>query len=413
MSDQPFNWQRFSKIVAISICVILAFTVFLWVYLLFTKGNVWPEWTGFGDYMGPLTKDQRGKTLWDWLELLIVPAVLALGALFFNHQERKNELLIADRQNQEMVLQKYFDKINDLILEKQLMKVKYLRDEKLLPTGVNEDLWPSETELEESLPPKLRAVRNMAQVRTVTVLRQLDIYHRNIVIQFLRDTGLGSFVLVNASLANANLAKTDLKYLNLDLAKLENTNLEEANLIGAGLNGADLKQAKLKRANLTLASLNNSNLSKADLTQANLSRAHLKDATLIGATLIRANLTYAILTRALLRNADLHKADLRHVNLSKAELEKANLSGSNLCEATMIRAGLAEADLRRTNLTYAILTEAYLFKAKLMGADLRWANLSESHIGETNLRGAKVFEEQLSKVSHNLDAIKPDGTKYG
>ena len=36
------------------------------------RGRAW-ERTGFGD-----------KTAWDWMELLIVPVVLAVGALLFN-----------------------------------------------------------------------------------------------------------------------------------------------------------------------------------------------------------------------------------------------------------------------------------------------------------------------------------------
>ena len=39
-----------------------------------------PQWTGFGPYdenaSGP-----RAKTLWDWMELLIIPVVLAGGAI--------------------------------------------------------------------------------------------------------------------------------------------------------------------------------------------------------------------------------------------------------------------------------------------------------------------------------------------
>src|SRR6266516_7842110 len=31
----------------------------------------------------------RGKTLWDWLQLLIIPVVLAVAGFWFNHSERK------------------------------------------------------------------------------------------------------------------------------------------------------------------------------------------------------------------------------------------------------------------------------------------------------------------------------------
>ena len=39
------------------------------------------------------------KSLWDWLDLLIVPAVLALGALWFNTQNQQREREIASERN--------------------------------------------------------------------------------------------------------------------------------------------------------------------------------------------------------------------------------------------------------------------------------------------------------------------------
>jgi len=38
------------------------------------------RWTGLGTYIDSDGKRQPGKTLWDWLQLLIVPLLLAGGA---------------------------------------------------------------------------------------------------------------------------------------------------------------------------------------------------------------------------------------------------------------------------------------------------------------------------------------------
>ena len=40
------------------------------------------------------------RDLWDWLELLIVPAVVAAGGLWFNRQQRERELGIATEQRE-------------------------------------------------------------------------------------------------------------------------------------------------------------------------------------------------------------------------------------------------------------------------------------------------------------------------
>src|SRR5215208_850187 len=50
-------------------------------------------WTGF-----PKQK------LWDWLDLLIVPIVLAIGGYLFNRQQRARELQIADQHAQDEAL---------------------------------------------------------------------------------------------------------------------------------------------------------------------------------------------------------------------------------------------------------------------------------------------------------------------
>jgi cell division protein FtsL len=103
-------------------------------------------WTGFPQYTSPgVDKTQtftRAKTLWDWLQLLIIPVVIALGVFWLNHQEAKRKLA-ADREDakrkqeaeerraatdrklaaehaREQALTGYFDTIAKLLLESNL-----------------------------------------------------------------------------------------------------------------------------------------------------------------------------------------------------------------------------------------------------------------------------------------------------
>src|SRR5438270_2744173 len=75
----------------------------------------------------------RGKTLWDWMQLLIIPAVLAVGGYLFNYSTSRNERNAADKHNQtereiaqdnqcEAALQDYIDNMTELLLEKNLRK---------------------------------------------------------------------------------------------------------------------------------------------------------------------------------------------------------------------------------------------------------------------------------------------------
>src|SRR6266699_3040611 len=85
------------------------------------------DWTGFSSYTPPVKDSnfQRGKTLWDWLNLLgvlAIPAVVGLGAAWYTAQQGK----VSDRENtdnqRETALQAYIDKMSELLLDKQLWK---------------------------------------------------------------------------------------------------------------------------------------------------------------------------------------------------------------------------------------------------------------------------------------------------
>lgn len=108
------------------------------------------------------------KTVWDWLQLLIVPLVLAVVALSFQVANIRAERQIAkqryeqdqqialDKQREDL-LQAYLDRLSELLLEKDLRT----------------------SPLEE--------VRNVARVRTTTVRCQLDARRVSYVFAFLRE----------------------------------------------------------------------------------------------------------------------------------------------------------------------------------------------------------------------------------
>ncbi len=48
---------------------------------------------GFDGYVDPNGEYHRAKTLWDWVELFILPIVLAIGAWWLNKSARENEQL--------------------------------------------------------------------------------------------------------------------------------------------------------------------------------------------------------------------------------------------------------------------------------------------------------------------------------
>ena len=78
------------------------------VLLLIRLGYTYP-WTGFGKSKVNEAV-QPAKTLWDWLGLLIVPVVLAIGGYFFTRSESRATREAAERRAQDETLQAYLDR---------------------------------------------------------------------------------------------------------------------------------------------------------------------------------------------------------------------------------------------------------------------------------------------------------------
>ncbi|HEU0004077.1 MAG TPA: pentapeptide repeat-containing protein [Ktedonobacteraceae bacterium] len=270
------------------------------------------------------------KTLWDWLQLLIIPAVLALGGSLFNFTTSRTERDIAVDNQQEALLQAYIDKMSELLLEKKLRESKE-KDE----------------------------VRKIARVRTLTVLSRLDNDRKTNILQFLHEAGL-----IDRDSRIVELSGVDLSGINLSEANLSEANLSEANLKGANLHNANLSRADLSGADLSGAELYN-----AKLHDAVLSRAVLNEVKMSGAFLLRANLSNVRLEGADLSGADLTGADLtggllREVDLSGAGLDMTNLSKANLRDAILSNASLLDAILSETYLSGAKVTQKQLDEAK-------------------------------------------------
>lgn len=365
------------------------------------------DWTGVFWHARPEEKQNlQYKTLWDWLQLLIVPAMLALGGFWFAQiQKGREERLLQQRDKterdivldnqREAALQAYIDNMSNLLLEKQLYEAR-----------------PDDE------------VAKIARVRTIRVLYQLDAKRIGYVFAFLRESGLMSnqpdrsiVTFNNEDLSQINFHGADLHQANLSGAILHQANLSSAILSQATLSGATLHQATLNGANLSCANLDGACLSQANLNDANLNDANLSEADLNGSHLNRADLSNADLSRVNFERAHLHQAHLNQAHLNFAQLRQANVSGADLTGASLTGACFIGASLTGANLTEATFVESTLSQADLSGANLSGANLSgvsfkESILNKANFTGAKVTLEQLQQAKSLAGTIKPDGSKW-
>lgn len=157
--------------------------------------------------------------MWDWLQLLIIPVVLAIGGYFFNLATSRNEHKIASDNQREAALQAYIDKVSELLLHERLG---------------------------ESAPPHEVAI--IARARTATVLRILDPVRRGSLIQFLSQSGILAICVENSIKGSfdspLNNENSLLYGADLQGATLIGTNLERANLWDAVITQEQWEKAK-------------------------------------------------------------------------------------------------------------------------------------------------------------------------
>ncbi len=311
------------------------------------------QWTGFSDYVTPSGDFQRAKTLWDWMQLLIIPLVLALGAFYLAHAERLSDKEQSRDQQRELALQTYLDKMTTLLTDFGLMKSR--RGSK---------------------------VRDIARARTLTTLRSLDGNRKGTIIRFLHETGLIGITNTIVELRDADLSEVNLSGQHLANVKLQGTHLDKA---------------VLAHANLSKADLSNSTICNADLSDADLFATQMEYALLEGSDLFGAKLNAALLSRAILTQA----------NLNFAKLEKAKIFRTDLSGAKLRRTRLIDAELNGSQLTKADLSSADLTGADLTDVNLEGANLTGATLINANFTGAVVSMKQLKRAKSLAGAKLP------
>jgi hypothetical protein len=229
------------------------------------------------------------KTYWDWMELLIIPIVLAIGAWWLNKSEkeaereiaeknREEDRAIADERRHQATLEAYLDRMTELLLKE----------------GLRESQEDDE-------------VRSIARTRTLAVLRSLDGKRKGHVIQFLYESGLIGPKPAVVWLARADLHGTELERVTLIDADLGGTDLHRANMRGALLCKscfieADMYGALLKGADLRSCDFSGANLAGADLREAGLEGdSRGENTSLLDVNLDGANLKGAFVSSEQLR----------------------------------------------------------------------------------------------------------------
>ena len=243
-------------------------------WLIFCLWFLWTIWETYeADNLG-FSK----KTLWDWMGLLIVPATLGIGAFLLGKWQTDNERKITRDNQRQAMLETYFDKMADLLLDDNLR------------TSESGD------------------VHSIARTRTLILFRQLDGIRKGDALQFLYEAGLisGSEPVVQ------------IIGLNLDGADLSGASIIGINLVGTTCTNTNFKDANLSEAILTGCLFNDS-----EMQAVNFSGALLDQAIFLGCNLVGAQFSEASLNMASFKNSSVTLDQLTEAK-SKEDLVMPN-----------------------------------------------------------------------------------------
>lgn len=327
-----------------------------------------PAWLGLSERRWKKSPDeevQPAKTVWDFLQLLIVPVILVGIALAFNvaqssrEQKHQDAQIRADRASAEAAredatLDSYFGRMSDLMLDKKLLTSK---------NG--------------------SAVREVARTETLTSLRRLNGARKAQVVRFLYEAGLigvrTKFIKPDGTLGSHSWAAP--------VIALDGADLREVDFRGETIFGTDADHQVLLSGDLRNARFDASQLSFVIFGPA---------AMLDGATFDRAQLDETSFLRARVSNASFRYASLYDVTFNSSYLVGSTFDHSSF--GSVVRG--YENDLHG-----ACLTRASFASALFMS------------YGTTDLHGSAGHDVDFSNarldgrviLSRKLKALKLDG----
>lgn len=322
-------------------------------------------WAGFGPRAVPPEGVEPAKTLWDWMEFLIVPLFLAIIAIWFNRQQRIAEKRSELEQAHREVLDSYLESMTRFLVDHSLRES-----------------------------PQDGVVRGIARASTLSAIRRLDGKHRSVILQFLHETGL---------------IRKGQQVVDLEGADLQNLWLTGFDLRDANLSGADLTRATVS---IDHEPEHVSFLAKPPLVVARIHyMANLAGSALERTRFYQARMGFTYLADVKARGVDFRGANLNRSILTGADLEEAWFEGSNLQGANLAGANLRNAIFHDptgcfiTPFMYLVRivswiagTDLYPGAAMLDGADLSGADL----------RGATISAKQLASARSLAGAILND-----
>lgn len=304
-------------------------------------------WTGIPADAGDGTSGmppRPAKTLWDWLQLAIVPLAVALAVFALNAAQADREAKRADERA----------KLDREIEDRRAERERVIADDRAQNDSLRAYLQQmSELIVRQDLMSRRRAAGALAlaQTLTFTILRQLDGRRKGIVVRFLADAKLiqNTFEpppiidLTDADLRGAVLRSAWLDQTYFGGADLRGADFESASLDGAYFVDANLRGARFVDTTIDHAYFSGADLRDADFTDAGVlddrvtrhaDRVAFSRSCLSGARFVNGALTPALFDATAGRNVDFSGASLGRASFDGAELANVGFEGAERDDPT-------------------------------------------------------------------------------
>jgi uncharacterized protein YjbI with pentapeptide repeats len=243
--------KTFQAVLIIIILIIIGFIAFAII-------SDPPSWTGFGESKVDATRIPA-KTLWDWLDLLIIPVTIGIIGWLFSKIEKEKSKKREEERSQNETLESFLQTMTNLIIEHKLQNT---------PTS---------------------QTLAIARARINIAINNLNGERKGQVLQFLYESDLIN-IIPKLSLLGANFQNAVLDEIVLGKSEIKGVYFNKSSIQNANLNGAIFTGCDFSEVNFSNSLVKNVDLSYANLTKAKLINLDLTTVNFEGANLTKANL---------------------------------------------------------------------------------------------------------------------------
>lgn len=415
----PRDYKRILKWIGYVFLVIFLMVVLLQGAILLETRLGW-TFIGIGKYEVPNKNPNAtepifyrpAKTLWNLLEVLIIPVFVAVAIWYLDRQdnqrkekiadnERKQRTILAQNERMQAVLTDFIEKVSDLILV-----------------------------YEQSNPRNRKHVRNIIHARVIDAAKELDENRKAQVFEFLHTLGrltpLKSGPRLHNVLANEEdhqssendynfqiPQKPDGNYQRFPDSILDRVDFSKIRLKDIRSEPIDISGVRMQDAVVENADFSNCILRGVRFDRAQFDNIQLIDSILDFSYWQQSKIKKSKFTNAKLNEVDFTEAEFIETNLQSAKvkgikgektkwiqiiLKDAVLEGGRFTDATFKEtvfdnAKITKIDMERADLRGCSMTDAIFSGTKLKGAKLQGADLRRAEFIRCTLHGAEIDED--------------------